>query len=124
MVCALLGGVQACVDDAIFFVHPRSRDRAVLYALRLAFWRWISVVALGLRFGAAMSQPRRVKFAVMPLPSGAGTQALVHIPWIPDRAARCERPTSLDGGGCHRNLVIAEWIICRARPFPGNRVTA
>ena len=115
------------MDDAVY--PPVAADGAVLYALRLAFGgAMILCVALGFsairrrdvaRHGAWMSRGYAIAL-------GAGTQALVHIPWIlligpPGVTARA----SLMGAGWIVNLVIAEWIIRRRSAVPlGTAATA
>jgi uncharacterized membrane protein len=114
-VCGIVAGISGVW---MTLTYPRAEgDDALLFWFRLLFGSaWVVCMAWG--FAAIrrrdVMQHRTWMMRGYAIGAGAGTQALVHIPWIlllgkPGDLARA----LLLGAGWVINLAVAEWIIRR-----------
>ncbi|TAK27852.1 MAG: DUF2306 domain-containing protein [Myxococcaceae bacterium] len=107
-----------------------ATDNALLYAFRLLFGSAM-VACLALGFAAMRRKDVRRHSAWMTrgyaIGLGAGTQALVQVPFSLDGPPGVLGRSLLMGAGWGINLAIAEWLIRRrspARPTPGQPLAA
>jgi hypothetical protein len=118
---ALVGGVVAGLSGLWMSLRypAQPQDGTVLLALRLFFG-----VAMVLCLTIGFVQARRRRYAqhgawmvrTYAIGLGAGTQALLHLPWVflagtPGRAGRA----FLMGAGWVLNLLVAQWLLTRRR---------
>jgi hypothetical protein len=114
-VCGIVAGISGVW---MTLTYPRAEgDDELLFWFRLLFGSvWVVCMVLG--FAAVrrrdVTQHRAWMMRGYAIGAGAGTQALVHIPWIvllgkPGDLARA----LLLGAGWVINLAVAEWIIRR-----------
>lgn len=118
--CGLVSGLSG-IWMTLYFPHVEG-DGELLYVFRLAFGAAM-VVCMVQGFVAARRRDIGAHRAWMTrgyaIGIGAGTQVVVHIPWLllGGRPEELERALLL-GAGWAINLAIAEWIIRRGASRP------
>jgi uncharacterized membrane protein len=118
--CGVAGGLSGLWMT--HFYPPVEADSDALYVMRLLFGSAM-VVCLVLGFAAVRQRDFAQHGAWMTrgyaLGLGAGTQALLHLPWLlgPGKPGVMARAL-LMGAGWVINLAVAEWIIRRRPVYP------
>lgn len=118
---ALAGGVLAGVTGLwMSLVYPPQPEDGALLLVERLFFGSAMVVCLGLGFALARRR-RHIRHGAWMVRAyaigmGAGTQALLHLPWVlllgrPGTLARA----SLMGAGWALNVAVAEWALRRWR---------
>lgn len=115
--CGLLAGLTGLWMN-LFYELPAT-DNALLYAFRI-FFGAAMVACLALGFVAMRERDVRGHSAWMTrgyaIGLGAGTQALVQIPFSLDGPPGALARSLLMGAGWGINLAIAEWLVRRRLP--------
>ncbi|MEO8244314.1 MAG: DUF2306 domain-containing protein [bacterium] len=111
----------------LFYPHVPN-DGPVLYLSRLAFGA-LMVLCIALGIAAILRRDivhhRAWMMRGYALGLGAGTQALIQIPWVILVGEPTELPRSLlMGGAWLLNLAVAEWVIRQSPQLPRNLAPA
>jgi len=127
VLCGLVAGFSGLWMTLFYPLYPRLQGE-LLYGLRLLFGSGMVLsLALGLRaiLGRDVARHRAWMIRGYALGQGAGTQALILLPW----SLSFGTPSTLTyellmGAGWVINLAVAEWIIRRGSATGRRRPTA